>query len=207
MSKQEKKKVLSETREYELKLMLIPEEYRAIDSMFPGEKTVQVNTYFDTPDFRLHDKKTVVRLRERSGRFELTVKTLNKEKGREGAIDITERTIILDDKEASMLLSGKMDIGMYLTAFADITAEGLAAIGSLVTTRKLIQLSGGLPPAELDESIYCGRTDHELEWEISDEEYDAALKVLTDLGLMLEGRGIGGSKYGRFVECIRKGGE
>jgi|GEM_PF-565185 len=195
----------SEQREYELKFMLLPDEYRYIDSTFTGKAVLQTNHYFDTHDFRLYNERKVIRLRQRENTNELTVKTLKSKNSRAGVIDILERTILIDGEEADMLLSGEISIGMYLKAFTDINTDGLSVIGRLETRRKRIMLSRDLPEAELDESRYLGITDHELEWEISEKQYENSLQILSKLGINPENRKSAQSKYGRLVSQILKG--
>ncbi|MBN1623868.1 MAG: CYTH domain-containing protein [Clostridia bacterium] len=192
-------------REYELKLMLSEEEYINIDTLFTGSTITQVNHYFDTPGFDLYKKKIVVRLRQKKNTSEITVKTANPGTTDEGIVDMVERTIKIDKREAGLLLEGKIRIAMYLLAYADLPNDDLIEIGEIATTRKIIILDKKLPPAELDKNIYGGITDYELEWELDEMDYGKARDALMSIGLILEGRLTGLSKYGRLVKSLMKG--
>ena len=58
--------------------------------------------------------------------------------------------------------------------------------------------------AELDKSMYDDITDYELEWEISEEMYGKAVGALLEIGIGIEGRPGGLSKYGRLINRLRK---
>jgi uncharacterized protein YjbK len=197
--------IKEQSREYELKLMLCESEYIEIDSQFTGHAFIQVNHYFDTPEFDLYKRKIVVRLRQKDNVSEITVKTANHRKTDEGIMDMMERTITIDNTEAGMLLSGKIRMAMYLSAYTDLPNVDLTEVGKITTTRKIIILDKELPPAELDKSIYGGITDYELEWELNENDYGKARDALSSIGLTLEGRLTGLSKYGRLVNSLMKG--
>jgi uncharacterized protein YjbK len=197
--------VSQHNREYELKLMLSRDEYTGIEGSFRGHEIIQVNHYFDTQSFDLYKRKIVVRLRQKVGSYEITVKTANQGTSAEGVVDMSERTIIIDETEAMMLLDGRIPISNYLIAFKDIPKGDYVEVGIVRTGRKVIEIHPDLPPAELDMSIYNGITDYELEWELDEDNYAKAVAVLGDMGINLEGRSLGLSKYGRLVKSLSKG--
>ncbi len=194
-----------QNREYELKLMLSQDEYNRIDAGFKGSETIQVNHYFDTPEFDLYKSMIVVRLRQKKETNEITVKTCNHGNGKPGAVDMHERSIIIDEGEACMLLDGKTSIRMYLSSFSDLPKIDFSEVGLIRTKRKKIDIDEDLPPAELDKSMYEGITDYELEWELDEKDYEKAIFALKSIGISLDGRASGLSKYSRLVKCLMEG--
>ena len=102
-------------REVELKLQGQPEALNAIFGGFPGEIRASdiVSTYYDTDDNRLWQRGFSLRLRQKKGRFELTLKTTG------GALhDRGEWTAALDEPvvDIAALPSGapRGAIGMIL---------------------------------------------------------------------------------------------
>lgn len=165
----------------------------------------QTNYYFDTENFDYFNSKTVIRIRLIDETYELTVKTKNINSGAAGVIIMDEKNKSIDNDEAKALISGERDIKEYLPTDVLISKNRLSCVGLITTLRKKICISEELPMAELDKSIYAETTDYELEWEISENEYNKAIKSLEPLGILLEDRRSGLSKYGRLIDSLRKG--
>ncbi|MBN2558375.1 MAG: CYTH domain-containing protein [Clostridia bacterium] len=186
-------------QEYELKLMLLENEYNILAELGGEEPFLQVNHYYDTVGLDLYKSRRMLRIRNKNGGFELTVKTAGLFAGREGIASMTENNIILDAMEAAMILGGRFRINEYLTAFPDIAGFELLPVGTLATLRKKVHIAAGLPMAEVDKNSYLGIVDYELEWEIDEGMYGHALDVLKEKGIGMECRETGRSKYGRFI--------
>ncbi len=191
--------------EYELKLMLTKMEYYALLLHEGDEAFTQINHYFDTLDLDLYKRWIVVRIREKAGSFELTVKTKNAGEGAEGVLVMEEKNLPLDCETALKLISGESDINAYLPFVKEIKGKHLRYIDKITTVRKRIRINGKLPMAELDKSVYDGITDFELEWEISEGEYEQAVACLEVSGISIRGRKSGLSKYGRLAGRLIKG--
>ncbi|MFO7612966.1 MAG: CYTH domain-containing protein [Clostridia bacterium] len=186
-------------QEYELKLMLLESEYNNLADLEGEEPFLQVNHYYDTVGLDLYKARRMLRIRNKNGGFELTVKATGLFAAREGIASMTENNIILDVVEAAEILGGRFRINEYLTAFPDIAGLELLPVGTLATLRKKVVMDTGLPMAEVDRNSYLGIVDYELEWEIDESMYGHALGILKGKGVGIEGRETGRSKYGRFI--------
>lgn len=184
--------MLSET-EYENLLML-----KGCDSF------KQINYYFDTENLDYFNLKTAIRIRIIDETYELTVKTKNPDKGATGVIVMDEKNKPIDKEKGRALILGESDIMEHLPADVLISQNKLSCIGTITTIRKKICITEGLPMAELDKSIYANTTDYELEWEISENEYNKAIESLGTAGILLEDRKNSLSKYGRLIGMLRK---
>ena len=166
---------------------------------------MQVNSYFDTGDFSMYGKKTVIRIRKKNNSFELTVKTTKGVVKDSGVVAMDENNLAIDENTAADILSGKSDIRRFLPGDFVDSDEKLICVGKITTIRKKIRINEKLPMAELDKSMYADTADYELEWEISEDKYNEAVGNLKDIGISIEGRLSGLSKYSRLVERLRKG--
>lgn len=190
--------------EYELKLMLDVDEYETLLNLQGCDAFKQTNHYFDTIDFGMYLNKTVIRIREKCGGYELTVKTAKPGSLADGVVAMDEVNQEIGKETALKLLDGDLDITGFLPDDVYKTDSKLIYIGSITTIRKKIRINKKLPMAELDKSIYDDMTDYELEWEISEDKYKEAVDNLQEIGISLEGRPSGLSKYGRLVDRLRK---
>lgn len=191
--------------EYELKLMIKQAEYEKLLYLCCEESYYQTNYYFDTPDFALHHKKVVLRIRKKKDSYELTVKTKDSGASEFGVVSMEEKNIPLDCDTAESFIFGNADIGDHIGNEHIKISGPIVYVGEITTIRTNILINEGLPIAELDKSMYNCITDFELEWEISKNEYEKAVNSLKSIGILLDGRRSGLSKYGRLVDSIRKG--
>ena len=187
--------------------MLSEDEYRMLDFYDGEEAFSQVNHYFDTPSFKMWDSMTVIRVRQIKDSYELTVKKKNSGRDANGVITMDEHNLDIPEETAEGLIDNRLDIKDYLPEDPVYDNVPLKKIGSITTLRRKIRINEQLPMAELDKSVYSGMVDYELEWEIDDRDYQSAVGSLEKIGLGLEGRAVGKSKYGRLVDIMRKGKE
>lgn len=149
--------------EIEYKNMLTKEEYlHLLESFSVNEKQIktQVNHYFDTKDFKLKSKLCALRIREKSGVYECTLKT----PAPEGNYEITDA---LTAKQAENMLGGYSFEAAEVKAALDefgIDAKELELFGSLTTHRAEFPYADGL--LVLDHSEYGRAEDYELEFEV-----------------------------------------
>jgi uncharacterized protein YjbK len=193
--------------EYELKFMLEKAEYDKLRSTYGGPEFYQTNHYFDTKDLSLYKSKIVLRIREKDGNFELTLKRKGMDNIPGEAVSSGETVWMLGKKEAGDILSGKVPVNGLLVDFPDISELELAVRGRVKTLRKLICLNEEMPFAELDKNSYLGKIDHELEWEIDPSDHDTAIGLLAQSGISTSERRTGMSKYSRFIERLSRGRE
>ncbi|WP_223633897.1 CYTH domain-containing protein [Planococcus sp. 4-30] len=153
--------------EIEFKNMLTKEEYKRLLEDFAAlhdGPITQHNHYFDTANFRLKEQLSALRIRNKSGRFECTLKVpapvghyeitdkLTKEQAR--------RMLELETFEATEVSLALRELEIPLTA--------LKPIGTLTTHRVEFEYLGGL--LVIDHSEYNGHEDFELEFEVADAE-------------------------------------
>ncbi|MCD6321825.1 MAG: CYTH domain-containing protein, partial [Clostridiales bacterium] len=174
--------------EYELKLMLSETEYEDLLMLKGCDSFKQTNYYFDTENFDYFNSKTVIRIRVIDETYELTVKTKNPNNGAEGVIVMDENNKAIDKDKARALILGEGDIMEHLPADLLVSKNRLSCVGLITTIRKKTCISEGLPMAELDKSIYADTVDYELEWELSENEYNKAIEGLRLKGILLEDR-------------------
>ncbi len=185
--------------EYELKVMLNSDEYLMILKDYKSESFFQKNYYFDTVNFDLVKNRIVVRIREKNGFYELTVKTQGSEFEKVGVISSKEKTVNIERKIAIDLISGKLEFDLP----SEILKYGkLENIGILETLRSKVFIEG-FPALELDKNMYLGNIDFELEWEINENLYEIAINKLFNMGINIRERVVGSSKYLRFIKYLK----
>lgn len=148
--------------EIERKNLLTKEEYvRLIDGLSLANTTPekQINHYFETVDFQLKKTGSALRIREKNGRFVLTLK----EPQGDGLLETHEG---LTQEEAEEIIHGigeiKPAIAKRITALG-VSLDALAYGGTLETNR--IEVNQDDVLVVLDESHYLGHIDYELEIE------------------------------------------
>ena len=149
--------------EIEYKNMLTKEEYlRLLKSFTITEEKIktQVNHYFDTEDFKLKGKQCALRIREKNGQYECTLKT----PAPEGNFEITD---LLEASQAEKMING----GSFQTVEVEtalkelgIASQELKLFGSLTTHRTEFPYKDGL--LVLDHSEYGQTDDYEVEFEV-----------------------------------------
>jgi uncharacterized protein YjbK len=151
--------------EIEFKNMLEPGEFEkaaAFLELGQSDFFTQENHYFDTPDFKLKDKKSALRIRMKNGTFEMTLK----QPANEGLLE-TNMQLSHNEADACMQ-TGLIPDGPIKQALEamDIPYDELEYFGSLSTRRAEKEYMGGL--MVLDHSSYLNCEDFELEYEVTD---------------------------------------
>ncbi|MGM0844326.1 MAG: CYTH domain-containing protein [Bacillota bacterium] len=153
--------------EIEFKNMLTQEEFQKLKDHFSlGEKDfiLQENHYFDTSDNKLREKQCALRIREKNGKYEFTLK----QPVHEGLLETNQA--ITEEESTQMLNEGSMPEGEVRTAVQNlgIETETFSHFGTLSTSRKELGYKDGL--LVLDYSFYLNNEDYELEYEVKDRE-------------------------------------
>lgn len=155
---------MSQEIEIEFKNLLDPHEYKKLltELPFPDEGVVQTNHYFETKDFSLKAHGAALRIREKNGKYTLTLK----EPHPDGLLETHDA---LTKQETESWLNGtplmKDHVGGQLKALG-IAPDTLQLFGSLTTERREVKDRGAL--LVLDYSTYNGESDYELEIEATD---------------------------------------
>ncbi len=156
---------MSQEIEIEFKNLLTLEEFTRLTSYFQIEEEnfiTQDNHYFDTPDYGLKEKRSALRIREKSGVYTLTLKTPLKE-------DLLETNQPLSKNQThSLLQEGIFPEGEVKEALnaLSISPISLKHFGTLSTTRAEIDYRDGL--LVFDKSSYLQKEDYELEYEVKE---------------------------------------
>ncbi|MDP4104463.1 MAG: CYTH domain-containing protein [Bacillota bacterium] len=154
---------MSQNLEIEFKNMLSKDEYHMLLDFFdiPDEQVIsQENHYFDTPSFHLKDKGAALRIRQKRGKFEMTLK----QPYQDGLLETNQN---LSQEEAALaILTGKLPSGTIkeLISKMNISFSEIEYFGSLVTKRAEIKYRDGL--LVFDHSYYLNKEDFELEYEV-----------------------------------------
>lgn len=202
--------LVKEFVEQEYKGLITEADYFRLLGKYSPPIAGQVNYYFDTPDFDLHKKGFTLRLREKSGEWELTLKT------GDGIVDESiknNNTAVKNEYTQKLTQKPNLHRVIFLTnilhncgaeeffktVLKGVRVEMLRSIGCLVTNRSKIEV--GKKFVELDKNYYLNFTDYEIEFEYNDG------RELSVLRTFLEENQItvlqSGGKYTRFMERYR----
>jgi len=151
--------------EREHKILLTKEEYTGLLDNYSGEQVLQVNKYFAPLD--LTSKFDMVRIREKKGRFHLTVKT--ESESNDDIMISTERGVYITEEKEKEFLQKGIASPTFLEIFG-IKEEYRRYIGDLITLRTILIVDGR--KLELDQNTYNGTIDYEIEFETESEEDD-----------------------------------
>jgi len=191
---------MSQNIEIEFKNMLEKEEFERLLTAFqltPSDFFRQENHYFDTKDFSLKQERCALRIREKQGQYEMTLK----EPHPEGLLETNE---MLTPKQAQMLLNGGQlhdgIIHQQITKLG-ININSLHYFGTLVTERAETTYQGGL--LVLDSSSYLNVKDYEVEYEVSNRETGKSifLQLLSDNHIPIRKTE---NKVKRFYEVLKR---
>lgn len=171
---------MSNAIEIEAKALVNKEEYSRLAKLFPtATRYLQTNYYIDSADRVLAKAGIALRIREKAGQFELTLKTPLSQGLLEKSVPITmnEFGALRDFNEFP-----KNDLRRFLTML-DFNVDDLKILASLTTDRIDVEYEGGL--LSIDRNSYGGKVDFEVEFEYNNME--GAKKIL---GEFLKSNGI-----------------
>lgn len=151
--------------EIEFKNMITTDEFTALMNFLnlrSEDFSEQENHYFDTPDFLLKEKGSALRIRQKYGSFELTLKQPHPE----GLLETNED--LSESEAAEMIKDGKIPREQIKKSLEElgIKTDNLRYFGSLTTKRAEKEYNKGL--AVLDHSRYLNKEDFEIEFEVDD---------------------------------------
>ncbi|WP_264736916.1 CYTH domain-containing protein [Cytobacillus firmus] len=149
--------------EIEFKNMVTREEFSSLIDFLnlrSEDFSEQENHYFDTPDFLLKAKGSALRIRQKNGSFELTLKQPHPE----GLLETNEN--LTESEAAEMIQTGKIPTEQIIKSIEElgIKTDKLQYFGTLATKRAEKEYMKGL--AVLDQSRYLNKEDFELEYEV-----------------------------------------
>ena len=168
---------MSNAIEIEAKALVSQDEYRTLCHSFKNaERYTQTNYYIDSDDRILAKEGIALRIREKAGVYELTLKTPLSQ-------GLLEKTNLITMNDFAMLRDfgdfPNADLKRFLLML-DLDVEKLKILTYMTTERIDIPYQGGL--LSLDRNTYNGITDYEIEFEYNNME--EAEKIL--LGMLKE---------------------
>ena len=188
---------MNEEIEIEFKCVVTKAQFDKLVADFePGPFQNQCNHYFDTPDFLLKKAGAALRIREKNGKAEMTLK----EPADTGLLEST--VSLTADDVATALNSEPPDNDVIKRASKRVGAAGFVHFGTLSTSRAEIDYEGGL--LVFDHSTYLGQEDYEIEYEASDLSGEAIFRqLLTKYGI---GYTPADNKIRRFYQALTQHG-
>lgn len=162
---------MNEEIEIEFKCLVTKEEFDRLTAAFDPQPFVsQKNHYFDTPDFSLKNAGCALRIREKSGKAEMTLK-------QPAETGLLESTVSLTGEEVRLALAGDVPGNKVIERAAKAAGrKDFAYFGTLETTRAEMSYEGGL--LVFDHSRYVGTEDFEIEFEAQDVSGEAVFRKL-----------------------------
>lgn len=148
-----------------------------------GESYVQVNYYFDTPDFTLASAHSMLRVRRKQDFLYLQFKNRRKRQGALFLCDELERKLDSFPRQVNP--------SHY---FPEAPDKECRLLGDLVTYRTDFVFPGAV--VSLDENIYFGIRDFELEIEGAENAIEGIAAFLNPVGESQKGNG----KFSRFMK-------
>ncbi|MBO5248869.1 MAG: CYTH domain-containing protein [Clostridia bacterium] len=152
-----------------------------------GDGYVQVNYYFDTPQFSLASAHAMLRVRRKKNSLFLQYKNKRKRLG----------DMLLCQEEEALLsaLPVTVNPARYFPKAPDVDCR---LLGSLVTYRQDFLCCGTV--VSLDENIYFGKTDYEIEIEGDADGIRQVADLLCPVGESKRGNG----KFSRFLKAYQE---
>jgi uncharacterized protein YjbK len=151
---------MSNAIEIEAKALVKKEDYEKLVKRFAGAKSYeQTNYYIDNEEGLLRKEGVALRIREKEGLYEMTLKTPLSEGLLEKNCSWTK------ERFEGFMKKGQFpdgDIKRFLTML-DVDVSTLKVLASLTTKRIDIDYEGG--KLSLDENHYSGLVDYEIELE------------------------------------------
>lgn len=150
---------MNKQTEIEFKTLLSEAEYNMLMQHFANNNTnEQTNHYFDTPRFSLKAAEASLRVRERDGNYELTLKRKKGYSQIECNVKISKEEF--DDIKTTGYITNDEILGEISSIIGN---QKLVNFLSLNTLRMYFPYSNGV--LFIDKSNYLGLTDYELEYE------------------------------------------
>lgn len=155
---------MSNAIEIEAKALVRKEDYEKLAMTYKAFKSFcQTNYYIDNPDFTLRKEGMALRIREKGGIYEMTLKTPLSQ-------GLLEKNELLSDKAFKDFTTKNVfpenDIKRFLTML-DIDTSSLRTKASLTTKRIDVPYEEG--KLSIDENHYCDKIDYEIELEYNNE--------------------------------------
>ena len=165
---------MSNAIEIEAKALVRQGDYRKLVSLFPScKRYVQTNYYVDDDSLDLAKEGIALRVREKNGVYEMTLKTPLSEGLLEKNCSLTPEDFAALQQEGAF---PKRDIARFLTMLG-FDVDKLRILTSLTTYRIDVSYEGGL--LSIDQNEYSGELDYEVEFEYNN--LEGAQKILRDL--------------------------
>ena len=142
-------------KEIEFKTFISEDEYNGLIKEFELDNNIfnQTNYYFDTPDTKLMEEKTVLRIRQKGNNYKLTKKT-------RAEVGADETHIFISKEKANDLLLNGFNANVIGVPYF------VKNIAKLTTYRASTPYKNGI--LFFDKSVYYDKVDYEIEYEVND---------------------------------------
>lgn len=189
---------MSTNLEIEFKADLSKEDYESLISNFDKSKIYrQINYYIDDDNLSIRGKKCGLRIREKDGNFELTLK-VPEIVGKTEINQQISNKIYENFAKHNVFPSG--EIKEYLEQKLSVKTTTIHILGELITDRLDIKYKTSL--ISIDKSTYNSKTDYEIECEDSSLE-SAKTNLLEFLKKYhINYKESHGTKLRRFIESL-----
>ena len=167
---------MSKEVEIEFKNMVDKEQFQQLLQFFhidDDQFFTQSNEYFDTDDYLLKKKHSALRIRDKNGQFELTLKT-------PAPIGLYEYNQMISASEVAQIKTKQLfPDGIVKTELENIQLPltQLQSFGKIVTKRAEVNYKDWL--LVFDHSYYLDHEDYEIEYEVDD--YDGGKLIFRQL--------------------------
>ncbi|WP_100403311.1 CYTH domain-containing protein [Bacillus sp. FJAT-42315] len=158
---------MSQQLEIEFKNLLTKEEFLQFLQVFQVQEedfALQHNHYLDTKSFHLEEQACALRVREKEGTFELTLK----QPAEIGLLETNQ--LLLKEEAEALLMKGEFPEGIVKEVLQPLLLDfdSFHHFGTLSTKRAEIPYEVGI--LTFDNSFYLGKEDYELEYEVTEEQ-------------------------------------
>lgn len=181
MAQELEMKILTDASEFARCLTLLQDHTAAA-----GDRYVQVNSYFDTPDFALASVHAMLRVRRKKNSLYLQYKNKRKR--------INSMLLCEESEQKLTDFPRTVNPAWYFPGAPDVECSFL---GDLVTCRTDFVFPGAV--VSLDESIYLGKNDYEIEIEGDADAIERIAAFLNAAGESKQGNG----KFSRFLKAYK----
>lgn len=182
MAQELEMKILTDVAEFDRCLALLQNH-----TATPGDRYVQVNSYFDTPEFALASAHAMLRVRRKKNSLYLQYKNKRKR---------VDSMLLCEESEQELTeFPRNVNPSHYFPEAPDVECSFL---GDLVTCRTDFAFPGAV--VSLDESIYFGKSDYEIEIEGDADAIERIAAFLNATGESKKGNG----KFSRFMKAYRQ---
>lgn len=187
--------------EFEVKVSITADQYHKLIhdcGMKLLDAKKQINHYFDTINFGLYNNNSMLRVRQTGDAFKLTLKVAVEHNH---FVEYDRNISTYQLNEVLNFIQNDAEMKNIIEA-RGIKVDDLILLGTLITNRTKVPFEGH--DIEIDHSIYNNIEDFEIEVESDSVKHAGEIQEMFCKKHGIPITGAGESKYGRFVESLKK---